>query len=150
MSKSVTMQDNDDNIPPHMMTSSNGNIFRVTGHLCREFTGNRWIPRKGPWRGALMFSLICTCINCWVNNRQAGDLRRHRARYDVIVMNRPPQQPRNPIIILKIPSISSKRPQKCTHKRKHNWLWKNMSKVVSLVQLYKSLSIPKCLSVSSK
>ena len=28
-----------------MMTSSNGNIFRVTGHLCTEFTGPRWIPR---------------------------------------------------------------------------------------------------------
>ena len=28
-----------------LMTSSNGNIFRVTGHLCREFTGQRWIPR---------------------------------------------------------------------------------------------------------
>ena len=27
------------------MTSSNGNIFRVTGHLCGEFTGQRWIPR---------------------------------------------------------------------------------------------------------
>ena len=27
-----------------MMTSSNGNIFRVTGHLCGEFTGHRWIP----------------------------------------------------------------------------------------------------------
>ena len=27
-----------------MMTSSNGNIFRVTGHLCGEFTGTRWIP----------------------------------------------------------------------------------------------------------
>ena len=26
------------------MTSSNGNIFRVTGHLCGEFTGPRWIP----------------------------------------------------------------------------------------------------------
>ena len=25
--------------------SSNGNIFRVTGHLCGEFTGDRWIPR---------------------------------------------------------------------------------------------------------
>ena len=29
-----------------MMTSSNGNIFRVTGHLCGEFTGPRWIPHK--------------------------------------------------------------------------------------------------------
>ena len=28
-----------------MMTSSNGNIFRVTGALCGEFTGHRWIPR---------------------------------------------------------------------------------------------------------
>ena len=27
-----------------MMTSSNGNIFRLTGHLCGEFTGPRWIP----------------------------------------------------------------------------------------------------------
>ena len=27
-----------------MMTSSNGNIFRVTGHLCGEFIGPRWIP----------------------------------------------------------------------------------------------------------
>ena len=26
----------------HMMTSSNGSIFRVTGHLCGEFTGHRW------------------------------------------------------------------------------------------------------------
>ena len=29
----------------YMMTSSNGNIFRVTGPLCGEFTGQRWIPR---------------------------------------------------------------------------------------------------------
>ena len=27
------------------MTSSNGNIFRVIGHLCGEFTGPRRIPR---------------------------------------------------------------------------------------------------------
>ena len=32
----------------YMMTSSNGNIFRVTGHLCGEFTGLRWIPRTKP------------------------------------------------------------------------------------------------------
>ena len=31
-------------IRPYMMTSSNGNIFRVTGHLCGEFTGLRWSP----------------------------------------------------------------------------------------------------------
>ena len=43
-------------------------------------------PHKGQWRGALMFPLICTWINDWVNNREAGDLRRHRAHYDVSVM----------------------------------------------------------------
>ena len=42
-------------------------------------------PHKGQLRGALMFSLICAWINGWVNNRDAGDLRRHRAHYDVIV-----------------------------------------------------------------
>ena len=43
-------------------------------------------PHKGQWRWALMFSLICAWINGWVNNREAGDLRRQRAHYDVIVM----------------------------------------------------------------
>ena len=43
-------------------------------------------PHKGQWRGALMFSLICARINGWVNNRVAGDLGRHLANYDVIVM----------------------------------------------------------------
>ena len=32
-----------------------------------------------------MFSLICVWIN-GVNNREAGDLRRYRAHYDVSVM----------------------------------------------------------------
>ena len=43
-------------------------------------------PHKGQWRGALMFSLICACTNGWANNGDAGDLRRHRAHYNVIVM----------------------------------------------------------------
>ena len=29
-----------------MMASSYGNIFRVTAPLCREFTGDRWIPHN--------------------------------------------------------------------------------------------------------
>ena len=45
-------------------------------------------PHKGQWRGALMFTLICARINSWVNNREAGDLRRYRPHYDVIVMER--------------------------------------------------------------
>ena len=43
-------------------------------------------PHKGQWRGALMFTLICARINGWVNNREAGDLRRYPAHCDVIVM----------------------------------------------------------------
>ena len=33
-----------------------------------------------------MFSLIYAWINDWVNNREAGDLRRYRVHYDVTVM----------------------------------------------------------------
>ena len=77
-----------------MMTSSNGNIFRATGHLCGEFTGElRGIhrspvnsPHKGQWRGAFVFLLICVGINDWINNLEAGDLRRHLGHYDVNVM----------------------------------------------------------------
>ena len=46
----------------------------------------RILQQKGQWHGALMFSLICVWINGWVNNGEAGDLRRHRAHYDVTVM----------------------------------------------------------------
>ena len=45
-------------------------------------------PHIGQWRGALMLSLICAWVNAWVNNRETGDLRRHRAHYDVIVMKK--------------------------------------------------------------
>ena len=60
-----------------IMTSWNVNIFRVTGHF----------RVTGQWRRHLMFSLICAWINAWVNNREAGDLRRHPVHYDVIVMS---------------------------------------------------------------
>ena len=43
-------------------------------------------PHKGQWRGALMFSLMCAELNVWVNTREAGDLKRYRIHYDVIVM----------------------------------------------------------------
>ena len=41
-------------------------------------------PHKGQWRGASMFTLICARINGWVNNVEAGDLRRNSAHYDVM------------------------------------------------------------------
>ena len=69
-----------------MMASSNWNIFLVTGPLWGESTGHRWIPPKGHWRGALMFSLICAWTNGWASNRCTGDLRRHHAHYNVTVM----------------------------------------------------------------
>ena len=43
-------------------------------------------PHKGQWRGGLMFSLIFAWMNAWVNNREAGYFRHHRAHYDVSVM----------------------------------------------------------------
>ena len=58
-----------------MMTSSNGNIFGVTGPLCGEFIGQRWIPHTKASDAEL-----------WVNNLYAGDLRRYSAHYDVTVM----------------------------------------------------------------
>ena len=43
-------------------------------------------PHKGQWCRALMLSLICAWIDGWLNNREAGDLRRNHAHYDVTVM----------------------------------------------------------------
>ena len=78
-----------------MITSSNGNIFRVTGLSAGNSPVNPPPPpppptththtHKGQWREALMFSLINACINSWGNSREAGDLRRHPAPYDVII-----------------------------------------------------------------
>ena len=41
---------------------------------------------KGQWHGDLMFPLICAWTNGWVNNWNAGDLRRHHTHYDITVM----------------------------------------------------------------
>ena len=71
----------------NMMTSPNRNIFRVTGPLCGEFTGHRWIPlTKASDAELWCFLWSVPWINGWVNIREAGDLRRHRAHYDVIVV----------------------------------------------------------------
>ena len=48
-------------------------------------------PHKGQWGRALMFSLICAWINGWVNNCEAGDLRRHHAHYDVTLPVKSPE-----------------------------------------------------------
>ena len=69
-----------------MMTSWNGNIFCITGPLCGNHQSLVNSPHKGQWRRALMVFFICTWINSWVDNREAGDLRCHHTHYDVIVM----------------------------------------------------------------
>ena len=38
-------------------------------------------PHKGQWRGTLMFSLNCVWINSWINDGEAGDLRRSLWRH---------------------------------------------------------------------
>ena len=80
-----------------------GNAFRITGLLYNGVIKWKHFPRywpfvwgihrspvnsphKGRWRGTFMFSLICAWTNGWTNYRDAGDLRRHRVHYDVIVM----------------------------------------------------------------
>ena len=70
------------------MTSSNGNFFCVTGHLWGGFTAHWWIPRtKASDAEIWCFFSPMSSINGWVNNLEAGDLRRHCANYDVIVMD---------------------------------------------------------------
>ena len=69
-------------------------------------------PHKGQWRGALMFSLTCAWINGWVNNRETGDLRRHRAHYDVIVMKKIARK-NCPIQCVELDHQSGSRKQHC-------------------------------------
>ena len=52
----------------NMMTSSNGNVFRVTGTLWGGGGIHRSpvdSPHNDQWRGALMFSLICALTKQW-------------------------------------------------------------------------------------
>ena len=64
-------------------------FFRVTGPLCGEFTGHRWIPlTKASDAEFWCFLWSAPWTNGGVNNRDADDLRRHRAHYDVIVMSK--------------------------------------------------------------
>ena len=64
-----------------MMTSSNGNIFRDTGPLCRGFTGPGEFPTQRPVTRSFDVTLICAWINDWVNNHETG-------HYDVHVIGR--------------------------------------------------------------
>ena len=71
----------------NMMMPSSGIVFRVTGPWCGEFTAHRWIPiTKASDSELWCFLWSVPEKNGLVNNSEAGDLRRHSARYNVIVM----------------------------------------------------------------
>ena len=62
-------------------------IFTALLALC---VGNSLVtgefPAQRPVMRSFDVSLICVWINGWVSNHKAGNLRRHRAHYDVTVM----------------------------------------------------------------
>ena len=64
-----------------MMTSLNGNIFRIFYPLWRESTGDQGIQ----WPVVRSFGVFFS-TNGWANNRDADDLRRNRGSFDVTVM----------------------------------------------------------------
>ena len=70
------------NLP--MMTSSNGNIFRVTGPLWGNSVVTGEFPARRPVTRS--FDVFFDLHKRWVNTRESGDLRCHRAHYDVIVI----------------------------------------------------------------
>ena len=75
-----------------MMTNTHDDVNKWKHFLrCWPLVrGFHWSPvnssHRDHWCGALLFSLICAWLNGWVNNREAGDLRRHHAHFDVIVI----------------------------------------------------------------
>ena len=75
----------------HQMETFSAILALCAGKSLVTGAGNSPVTNEFPlcqWRRALMFSLICAWINSWVNNREAqDDLRRHRAHYDVSVIN---------------------------------------------------------------
>ena len=72
-----------------MMTSSNGNIYRVTGPLCGEFTGPGEIPAQRPVTRS--FDVFFDLRPNKRLSKQPWGLRRHRCHYDVNVMTQIPQ-----------------------------------------------------------
>ena len=69
------------------MTSSNLNIFHVTGHLCGEFTGHRWIPRTKA-SDAELWCFLWSALNKRLDKQSWGWwFRTPSPHYDVTVMN---------------------------------------------------------------
>ena len=73
----------------HQMETCSASLVFMRG-IHRRLRGIHRSPVNSPhtdqWREALMFSSICAWTGSWVNNQDAGDLRRHRAHYDCNVV----------------------------------------------------------------
>ena len=70
------------------MTSSNGNIFYLTGPLWGESTGHRWIPLTKTSDAELWCFLWSVPEQTVEQTIDASDLKRHHTYYDVTVMNK--------------------------------------------------------------
>ena len=70
----------------NMITSSKGNIFRVTGPLCGEFTVSGEFHEQWPVTQSFDVFFDLHPNKLLSKNCEAGDLRCHRAHYGVIVM----------------------------------------------------------------
>ena len=72
------------NLASHVVFRNHDDVI-IWKHFPHYWPFVRGIHRS-QWHGALMFSLISTWINGWVNNREAGDLRCLHVHYDIIAM----------------------------------------------------------------
>ena len=70
----------------YMMTSSNGNLSALLAHCAGNSPITGEFPAQRPVTRSFDILLIFVWRNDWVNNHEAGDLRRHRSHYDVTVM----------------------------------------------------------------
>ena len=86
--KQVIMTSNTPSLPLHDDVIKRKHFLRYWPFVREIHRSPVNSPHKGPWRRALIFSLICTWLNDWVNNHAAGDFRRHRAHYVVTVMHK--------------------------------------------------------------
>ena len=69
------------------MTSSNENIFCVTGPLWGETTGHQWLHSQRPVTRSFDVFFDLRLNKRLSNNGGADDSGRHRANYDVIVIS---------------------------------------------------------------
>ena len=70
----------------HPIDHFNGAMSETLADVVGKCTGPFNHDDVIKWKHFPRYSLIWAWMNGWVNNREAGDLRRNRVHYDVIVM----------------------------------------------------------------